>query len=90
MTLVNTRPGQFGQDVLEKIAAALATAGMHDKAGSVLEQMGRPERALDAFVKGHAFRNAVELARRHFPGQVVGLEKAWGEYLVSQKQVRPR
>ncbi len=50
-------------------------------------QMGRPERALEAFVKGHAFRNAVELARRHFPSQVVGLEQAWGDHLVSIKQV---
>ena len=88
MSLVNARPTQFGQDMLEKIAAALAAAGMHDKAGSVLEQMGRPERALEAFIKGNAYRSAVELARRNFPSQVVGLENKWGDYLVSQKQVR--
>jgi hypothetical protein len=88
MSLVNARPTQFGQDVLEKISNALASAGMYDRAGSVLEQMGRPERAMEAFVRGHAYRNAVELARRHFPAQVVGLEQAWGDYLVSQKQVR--
>ncbi len=87
MSLVNARPSAFGQDVLERIAQALGTAGMFDKAGSMLEQMGRPEKALEAFVRGHAFRNAVELARRHFPSQVVGLEQSWGDFLVSQKQV---
>jgi intraflagellar transport protein 172 len=87
MSLVNSRPAMFGQDVLEKIATSLMSAAMFDKAGSVLEQMGRPERALEAYVRGHAFRNAVELARRHFPSQVVGLEQAWGDHLVAHKQV---
>lgn len=87
MALVNSRPSQFNQDVLEKVASALTAAGMYDKGGQMLEQMGRPERALDAYVRGHAYRNAVELARRHFPSQVVGLEQSWGDYLVSQKQV---
>jgi hypothetical protein len=39
MSLASARPRDFGQDVLEKIAAALASAGMFDRAGSVLEQV---------------------------------------------------
>ena len=87
MSLVNARPSAFSQDVLERIAEALVTAGMFDKAGSMQEQMGRPEKALDCYIRGHAFRNAVELSRKHFPARVVGLEQQWGDYLVSQKQV---
>lgn len=30
---------------------------------------------------------AVELARLAFPGEVVKLEEAWGDYLVQQKQM---
>ena len=45
------------------------------------------ERAIDAYKKGHSFRRAVELSRRVFPGYVVSLEEAWGDWLVSQKQL---
>lgn len=66
---------------------SLQSAGMYDKAGALLERMKEPQRALDAYVRGNAYRNAVELARKSFPREVVGLEKAWADWLVKQKQV---
>jgi intraflagellar transport protein 172 len=39
---------------------------MHEKAGDFYERMNVNDRALDCFVKGKAFRKAVELARRNF------------------------
>ena len=42
---------------------------------------------VQAYKKGHAFRRAVELSRKKFPGYVVTLEEAWGDWLVSQKQI---
>ena len=37
--------------------------------------MDQLQRALDSYIKGHAYRKAVELARRAFPAQVVGLQE---------------
>ena len=39
---------------------------MLEKAGDFYEKMNVFDRALDCYVKGHAFRKAVELARRSF------------------------
>lgn len=73
--------------LLEQIAAALTRAGMHDLAGDFFERLDELQRALDSYIRGHAYRKAVELARRTFPGRVVELQDMWGDYLVSQKQV---
>ena len=37
--------------------------------------------------RGHVYRKALDLARRHFPAQVVPLEEEWGDWLMSQHQV---
>jgi len=74
-------------NLLESVAIALEDADMYEKAGDFYERMGQKQRALDGFVKGHAFRKAVELARKHFPNQVVSLEESWGDYLVSVSQL---
>lgn len=54
----------FPQDLLEKIAANLATAGMYEKAGELYEEMQMLQKALDCYCKGNAFKKAVELARK--------------------------
>ena len=73
--------------LLETVATALTRAGMHDKAGDFYERLDELQRALDAFIRGFAFRKAVDLARRSFPSRVVELQELWGDHLVSQKQV---
>ncbi|CAN0485789.1 unnamed protein product, partial [Discosporangium mesarthrocarpum] len=40
-----------------------------------------------SYIRGNAFKRAVELARRSYPSEVVGLQEMWGDYLVLQKQV---
>ena len=42
----------------------------------------------DSYTRGNAFHQAVELARRSFPAEVVDLQEMWGDYLMTQKQVR--
>lgn len=74
-------------EMLETIAAALSKANLHEKAGSFFEKLNVPERALEAYKRGNAFRRAVDLARRMFPREVVSLEHDWGMYLVQQKQL---
>ena len=73
--------------LLENIATALTRAGMFDKAGDFYERLDELQRALDSYVRGNAYRRAVDLARRSFPGKVVDLQEQWGDYLVSQSQV---
>lgn len=75
------------QDQLEKISAQLISSGMHEKAGDFFEKMDILDRALDSYVNGHAYRKAVELAKRQFTTHVVHLEEEWGDWLMSQKQL---
>lgn len=39
--------------------------------------------ALDSYVKGNAYKKAVNLSRRVDPSLVVSLEDKWGDWLVS-------
>lgn len=73
--------------LLESIATALTRAGMHDRAGDFYERLDELQRALDSYIRGNAYRKAVELARRSFPSRVVELQEQWGDFLVAQKQV---
>ena len=73
--------------LLENVGRTLEEAGMHSKAGNVYGSMGNRPRALECFIQGKAFRQAVELARSHFPDRVVSLEESWGDHLASIGQV---
>lgn len=42
---------------------------------------------MESYRRGHAFRRAVELARRENPGEVTRLEEEWGDWLMVSKQV---
>ena len=42
---------------------------------------------MEAFRKGKAYRQAVELARSSFPREVIKLEEEWGNHLVLHKQL---
>ncbi|GLD95237.1 hypothetical protein PINS_up003881 [Pythium insidiosum] len=86
--LLNQRNiGREHKQLLETVAEALYAAGMFEKAGDQFEKMEQESRALAAFIKANAFRKAVDLARKHFPDKVMRLEEAWGDFLVSQKQM---
>jgi intraflagellar transport protein 172 len=85
--VVTTKHVQVRSQMLEAIASSLMKAGMYEKAGDFFERLNMDERAIEAYKKGHAFRRAVELSRKKFPGYVVTLEEAWGDWLVSQKQI---
>lgn len=91
-------PGQAGRvitdnnimqpvQLLESVANALSRAGMHDVAGEFFERLNESQKALDSYVRGRAYRKAVELARRSFPSLVVDLQNRWGDFLLSTKQV---
>ncbi|KAL0586022.1 hypothetical protein ABG067_004345 [Albugo candida] len=79
--------GREHKQVLETVAEALYVAGMYEKAGDQYERMEQESRALASYLKANAFRKAVDLARKHFPDKVIRLEEAWGDFLVSQKQM---
>lgn len=75
------------QDIMEKIAAALESSEMFEKAGEFFEKLNLPEKSLDAYVRGSSYRKALDLARRNYPKFVKKLEEKWGDYLVSIKQM---
>ncbi|KAK7878726.1 hypothetical protein WMY93_030965 [Mugilogobius chulae] len=74
-------------DTVTRIASSLIKADFHERAGDLYEQIRNHQKALECYVKGGAFRKAVELARASFPSEVVRLEEAWGDHLVQQKQM---
>jgi intraflagellar transport protein 172 len=73
--------------LVDSILSALSKAGLHERAGELYEYLARFPEALTAFRKGHAYRKAIDLARRDFPGQVIQVEEEWGDWLVTQKQM---
>ncbi|KAA0161786.1 hypothetical protein FNF31_03572 [Cafeteria roenbergensis] len=87
MAVVSSRPSSFAPELIERVAAALQTAGLSGRAGALFEKINDDRRALECYVRGNAFREAVELARRAFPAQVTKLEFAWGSHLASSKQL---
>uniref|UniRef100_A0A7S3K758 IF140/IFT172/WDR19 TPR domain-containing protein n=1 Tax=Aureoumbra lagunensis TaxID=44058 RepID=A0A7S3K758_9STRA len=69
---------------LDRVAKALTTAGLHEKAGSLFEMAGQYRIALEEYVRGHEYKKAVELARTHAPERVVSLHEDWGDSLLEQ------
>lgn len=84
--IVTTYHMSYPQDILEKISSALTSHNMYEKAGDFFEKLDLLQRSLDAYVRGRAFRKAIDLAKRAFPTAVVNLEEEWGDHLSSQKQ----
>mmetsp|Transcript_2625 Transcript_2625/g.6756 ORF Transcript_2625/g.6756 Transcript_2625/m.6756 type:complete len:1758 (-) Transcript_2625:76-5349(-) len=77
----------YSQELLMKVVGGLQASDMHDRAGELYERMGQLQQAMDAYRRGHAYRQAIELAKHSQPGLVVQLEQEWGDWLVSQCQV---
>ncbi|CAE8619758.1 unnamed protein product [Polarella glacialis] len=85
--VVQRHNANYSQELLQKIVGGLQASGLHDRAGELYERMGLINPAMDAYRKGHAYRQAIELAKHSQPGVVVQLEEEWGDWLVSQRQV---
>eukprot|EP00595_Chromulina_sp_UTEXLB2642_P000435 CAMPEP_0196761570 /NCGR_PEP_ID=MMETSP1095-20130614/859_1 /TAXON_ID=96789 ORGANISM="Chromulina nebulosa, Strain UTEXLB2642" /NCGR_SAMPLE_ID=MMETSP1095 /ASSEMBLY_ACC=CAM_ASM_000446 /LENGTH=1006 /DNA_ID=CAMNT_0042111301 /DNA_START=2197 /DNA_END=5217 /DNA_ORIENTATION=+ len=74
--------------LLDTVATNLVKAGYYDLAGEFYEtKLDELNRALDCYLKGHVYRKAIDLARKHYPSKVVELQDQWGDYLVTQKQI---
>jgi len=86
-SVVQRHNSNYSQELLQKIVGGLQASGMHDRAGELYERMGMVVPAMDAYRKGHAYRQAIELAKHSQPGLVVQLEEEWGDWLVAQRQV---
>lgn len=86
-SVVQRHNGNYSPELLQKIVGGLQASGMHDRAGELYNRMGLVAPAMDAYRKGHAYRQAIELAKQAHPALVVTLEEEWGDWLVSQRQV---
>ncbi|KAI6244211.1 Intraflagellar transport protein osm-1 [Aphelenchoides fujianensis] len=67
--------------LVDKVAEALITAGIHDKVGELYELTGRNELALENYKKGREYAKAVNIARVSFPEKVIELEEEWADFL---------
>ena len=78
------RSTQFDAGLVEEICAALRRADMYERAGELYDALGRVKEAKEAYVRGHAYRRAVELCKRPesgMRGEVRALEEKWGDRL---------
>lgn len=75
------------QEIIDRVASALMSASLYETAGQLFESAQLTSNALQAYKKGKVYGRAVELCRSAFPNEVVVLEEAWGDHLVSQKQL---
>ena len=80
--------------LIDSIVSSCQRAKRFDKAGELFEfqfQHMRSEEFLQAayenYVKGHAYRQAVELAKREKPEWVKDTEERWGDWLVEDRQL---
>ncbi|EAY11272.1 selective LIM binding factor, putative [Trichomonas vaginalis G3] len=71
--------------LLSHVAEALA-GKRDDIAGQIYEKLGNSKAALESYRKGHAYFNALELAKSAEPELVVTLQHEWADYLVSVGQ----
>ena len=69
--------------LMERVVHSLGACAQFGAAGPLLELLGRPAHALAAYVRGRAFRPALQLARSACPQHVVALERAWGCHLLA-------
>ena len=74
------------QTLIDSVVLALTEGGMHEQAGDLHNRCGKRKQALESFIKGKSFMKGIDLARFHFPNQIVNLELAWAEHLVSLKR----
>ncbi|KAK9829656.1 hypothetical protein WJX72_007146 [[Myrmecia] bisecta] len=84
---LSNRGIHLDQALLDSICNALVQGGQDERAGDLYDLQRRFAEAKAAYQRGNAYRKAVDLARREFPGEVVALEEAWGDWLMSQRQV---
>ncbi len=56
--------------LLDSILTSLAKAGLYERAGELYEHMARSGEAMQSYRRGHAYRKAIDLARREFPSEV--------------------
>ena len=76
----------INKDLVDKIIIDLERAEAFEEAGDLyqLPIIDNKQNALRSFTKAKAFSKAINLARTHFPDEVVTLESQYGEYLINE------
>lgn len=75
----------FSPTLTESILKDLKDSAFHMEAGQFYEKvMSDKSAALDCYIKAKSFEQAIELARKEFPDEVVNLESKFGEYLLTE------
>jgi intraflagellar transport protein 172 len=74
-------------NLCQTVAQALLKQKAYEKAGQFMDTIRLHQQALEAYTRGHCYPQALDLARRAFPSEVVTLEEKYGDYLVAHKQM---
>ena len=70
-------------ELVYEVVAALQQCNMSVQVGEMYQATGQPDKALQAYRKGHAYAKAIDLARTAFPAEVTSLEESWGDHLMA-------
>jgi len=84
---MKNRSFQKNLDIVTKVCDALLQGEFLEEAGDLCDSIGQTARALECYRSGACFEKAIQLAKKHFQGQVVTLEEEWGDYLVSSRKM---
>ncbi len=76
LNIVNKRGSDINKSLVEQVINELISTGFYEEAGLLYETslINDKNAALENFIKGNAYIKAINLARKEFPDQVVGLE----------------
>ncbi|KAI1289152.1 Intraflagellar transport protein -like protein [Halotydeus destructor] len=84
--IIESKKLTITRHLVDSVILQLIESEFFEEAGELYELPSTNDNAaaLENYVKGNAFLKAIDLARRHFPDEVVGLEAKFGEYLMVQ------
>ena len=77
----------YEPELITRVSTSLINAGLFEQAGELFVAVENVKEAYDLFKKGKVYRQAIDLARRHFPQDVVRMEELWAEHLLSHRQM---
>ncbi|TKR80418.1 hypothetical protein L596_014494 [Steinernema carpocapsae] len=78
-------PKLLNDDTLvESVCSVLIQNEQFERVGALYEQTQNYEKALSFYKRGRNYAKAIDVARFHFPVQVVELEEEWADHLMEE------
>uniref|UniRef100_A0A0K0EBD8 Intraflagellar transport protein 172 homolog n=1 Tax=Strongyloides stercoralis TaxID=6248 RepID=A0A0K0EBD8_STRER len=68
--------------LVDRIIKSLELCGNYEKIGEIYEKLELYDKSMEGYKKGNNYNKAIQLARTHYPEEVVELEEKWGDWLI--------